>query len=91
MHAKATIPLAMSFQFFNFPGEVDYIGANHKRRDGSDLVHLVVFERGAGAAVIETLRGVSADEATSPRDRKVIQSQVFREKVMKEIVNKRRG
>ncbi|MBL4907383.1 MAG: hypothetical protein JKX94_08025 [Sneathiella sp.] len=62
---------------FQFKNGTDCIVAKHASTRGRDFVHLVTYERGAGAAVIETLQNPTVDEQPAPEQKEFIQSQMF--------------
>lgn len=68
---------ADAFPVFGFKNGVDCYVARHSQIDGRDFIHLVTFERGAGAAVIETLQRAGVNEEPAPEAKQFIQSQVF--------------
>ncbi|WP_370311698.1 hypothetical protein [Sagittula sp.] len=69
---------AEAYPVFPFKNGVDAIVASHDRdRHGRDYLHLVTFEEGAGAAVIQTIRRAGVAEEPAPREKQFIQSQVY--------------
>jgi hypothetical protein len=66
-----------TFPYIDFIEGTECIVAKHETHDTREFLHLVTFERGAGAAVIETLRDIRIDEEPAPQDSEFIQSQVF--------------
>jgi len=65
------------FPVFKVKNDLDCIVAKHKTDAGCDFLHLVTYERGAGAAVIETITNTSVTEQPAPNTKEFIQSQVF--------------
>ena len=68
---------SVGFPVFELKPDVDCVVASHKVKSGRDFLHLVTFERGAGAAVIQTLQSAEVDEAPAPQSKEFIQSQLF--------------
>ncbi|WP_304951454.1 hypothetical protein [Sulfitobacter sp.] len=69
---------AAAYPAFPFKNGVDAIVASHERdRFGRDYLHLVTFEEGAGAAVIQTIRRAGVAEEPAPHEKQFIQSQVY--------------
>ena len=69
---------AEAYPVFSFKDGVDAIVASHERdQHGREYLHLVTFEEGAGAAVIQTIRRAGVAEEPAPREKQFIQSQVY--------------
>lgn len=68
---------AGAYPVYRFKNGVDAIVANHELRDGLDFLHIVTFEQGAGAAVIETIQRTGVNEEPAPHAKQYIQSQLY--------------
>lgn len=67
-----------AYPVFSFKNNVDAIIASHESDGlGRDYLHLVTFEEGAGAAVIQTIRRAGVAEEPAPNEKQFIQSQVY--------------
>lgn len=65
------------FPVFGIDDDASCVVAAHRRRRDRQFLHLVIFEAGAGAAVIELLRRINVGETPAPEEREFIQSQIF--------------
>lgn len=68
---------ARAYPTYHFKNGVDAIVATHEARNGLDFLHIVTFEEGAGAAVIETIERTGVNEEPAPRAKQYIQSQFY--------------
>lgn len=68
---------ARGFPVFEFKPSIDCIVARHEAIGHLQFLHLVTFERGAGAAVIEVIQNAAVDEQPAPDEKEFIQSQLF--------------
>ena len=66
------------FPIFQFRGGEDCLVARHSTVGGDrTFIHLVCYEQGVGAAVIETLAGATINETPPPQSREFIRLQMF--------------
>ena len=66
-----------TFEFFE---QSECLIASHETINGKTRLHLIIYEQGAGAAVVATLQdsdGVEINEAPPPNDREFIEAQLF--------------
>ncbi len=62
---------------FSYTDELDCAVVSHTQQHGREMLHLAVFEEGAGAAVLETIANVRVNEEQAPEEKEFIRSQVF--------------
>lgn len=71
-------PPPLQYPTFRCANGLDAIVAQHSTDDDRrDYLHLVLYEHGAGAAVIETLRRQGVGEEPAPQAKQYIQSQIY--------------
>ena len=72
--------LADTFPTFEFFEQSECLIASHETINGKTRIHLIIYEQGAGAAVVATLQDsidVEIKEALPPNDREFIEAQLF--------------
>lgn len=65
---------------FEFIEQSECLIASHETINSKTRIHLIIYEQGAGAAVVATLQNtvdVKIDEAPPPNDREFIEAQLF--------------
>ena len=78
-HCKTQYP-ADTLPTFEFIEQSQCLIASHETINGKTRIHLVIYERGAGAAVVATLQdlaGLEINETPPPNDREFIEAQLF--------------
>lgn len=69
-----------SFPTFKFIEQSDCLIASHETVNNKTRIHLIVYEQGAGAAVVATLQNsnsVEINQTPPPNDREFIEAQLF--------------